>query len=208
MICPPKNGYVRVARSASVQPTAILGATYRPTLSGSVVRAYETELCNNVHVGNYVVIGAGSRIQEGVIIDDFVKIECNVDIGPRSLINYRAHIGNEVSIGADSIVGGFITERTKIGARCRVFGNIVHKHNDLRNSWDDDTAREDSAVLQSDIFLGFGAQIIGSVRIGSFVYIAAGAIITTDIPSNNFAYGLNQIKPIAETNIKFMENTR
>lgn len=50
-----------------------------------------------------------------------------------------------------------------------------------------------SPVLGDNIFVGAGAKIIGSVKIGNNVIIGANAVVTKNIPDNKVVVGANII---------------
>lgn len=181
-----------VSKSAKIAVTAVIGKPYRPLTSGTPISYSDTIISDNVYVGDFVVIGRGASIGKKTIVDDYSKIEANSRIGARCLIQYGAYICAETQIGDECVIGGFITERTVIGSKCRIFGSIVHEHKDTRLPWDDDRARERSASISENVFVGFGAQVIGAIVVGANAYIAAGAIVTEDVPPNTRVLGINK----------------
>ncbi|MGH3329538.1 MAG: acyltransferase [Streptomycetales bacterium] len=61
--------------------------------------------------------------------------------------------------------------------------------------WDVD---EEPPVIEADTVVGFGAQVIGGVRIGPCSYVAAGAIVTRNVPPEHLVTGVNTLTPAAE----------
>lgn len=63
-------------------------------------------------------------------------------------------------------------------------------------------------IIAENVIVCDGAKILGPVVIGANSVIAAGAIITKDIPPNSIAYGVNQYKPKDENyDLVYSENT-
>ncbi|MDD2973244.1 MAG: hypothetical protein PHE02_14060, partial [Lachnospiraceae bacterium] len=52
-----------------------------------------------------------------------------------------------------------------------------------------------SPIIAENVIVCDGAKILGPVVIGTNSIVAAGAIITKDIPQKSIAYGVNQCKP-------------
>lgn len=52
-----------------------------------------------------------------------------------------------------------------------------------------------SPIIAENVIVCDGAKILGPVIIGANSIVAAGAIITKDIPMNSVAYGINQFRP-------------
>jgi serine O-acetyltransferase len=50
-------------------------------------------------------------------------------------------------------------------------------------------------IIADNVIVADGAKILGPVIIGENSVVAAGSIITKDIPANSVAYGVNQYKP-------------
>jgi serine O-acetyltransferase len=50
-------------------------------------------------------------------------------------------------------------------------------------------------IIGKNVVIADGAKILGPIVIGENSFVAAGAIITKNIPSNSIAYGVNQFKP-------------
>ena len=147
-------------------------------------------------MGYYSLIGAGTELGSRVIVDDQCSVECDVVIGERTLVIYRAQICSEATIGSGCVVGGFVAERTTIGDRARVFGKFVHSQHHPNSGWDSDESIEPSAVVGAGAFVGFGAKVIGRVNLGGGCYVCAGAIVTKDVPPGFIVRGVNElIKP-------------
>ncbi len=185
--------------TARVQDGAIIGKPFRPLLENQATfPATRTAIGPDTYVGYYVLVGAGSSIGKGVILDDFSVVECDVNIGSDSLLIYRAQICNEARIGSGCVIGGFVAERVVVGDQSRVFGKIVHSQRDPTVPWDAPDAEEGSAVVKDRVFIGFNALVIGQVTIGPRVYICSGAIVTKDVPPGYIVSGVNKITPYTE----------
>lgn len=200
------DGYVcigrcEIDRSARVCMGTVVGKPFRPLVDAVGTETEvecKTHIGPNCYVGYYSVIGAGSTIADGVIIDDYCAIEGDVVIGPKSLLIYRAQICNEARLGSGCVIGGFVAERVVIGDRVRLFGKIVHSQRDPTRAWDAPGSTEESAIVEADAFVGFDALVAGKVVIGSKAYVCAGAIVTRDVPPRHVAYGVNKIVPAAD----------
>jgi len=44
--------------------------------------------------------------------------------------------------------------------------------------------------------VGFNAVVIGGIKVSHHVYIAAGAVVSKDVPPYSMAYGVNKITPL------------
>ncbi len=156
-------------------------------------------------IGSHVVICRGANIGNKTKIEDFCRIGERAKIGLNCNILYGAKIYDDAKIGDDSIIGGFVCERAEIGNNVRIFGELLHVHREPHLGWDD--VIEKSPIVESNVCIGFGAKIIGGVRVGQYSYIAAGAIVTRNVPSKSIVVGINKIVPYKKWNGK-LKNSR
>lgn len=68
---------------------------------------------------------------------------------------------------------------TVIGKRCGVMHNVTIGTN----------MRGGAPVIGDDVFIGVNSTVLGSIKIGDRVRIAANTAVTTDIPSDSVAVG-------------------
>lgn len=174
-----------------VGPFAVLGQPYRPVADEPFVSDRPTIIGRGSYVGSHVVVGQGTQMGDHCILEDGTAIEVGVSIGVRAHFLYRAQVCNEANIGDDCVIGGFICERAVVGPRSRVFGDVVHRQLNPTAAWDDE--EEDAPTIEAEAFIGFGAKVIGGVRIGRRSYVCAGAILTRNLPEDHVASGVNQI---------------
>jgi acetyltransferase-like isoleucine patch superfamily enzyme len=185
--------------TAKVARTAIIGKKYRPLLTGGISKsARRTYLRRCSYVGEYAIVSEGCDVGENTILDDFTKLDPDVRVGERCLFIYSAHVCNAAIIGNDCIIGGFVGDSVRIGDNCRFFGKIVHKQDRPHLPWDDEAAEERAAVIEDNCFVGFQALIIGPVRLKSSSYVAAGAIVTKDVPARTVVIGQNCHRPLED----------
>jgi acetyltransferase-like isoleucine patch superfamily enzyme len=187
------SGSTSIAKSATISPGAVVGKRFRPLLGYmlSPAESERTVVGDRAYIGYYALVGLGSHIGDGTIVDDFCMVESDVTIGQGTLLIYRAHVCNDAEIGRDCIIGGFIGENVVVEDGCRIFGQVVHVHHDPTLSWDAPDSEEPAAVIGRNVFVGFGAIIVGPVTIGPQAYVCAGALVTRDVPAGHIASGRN-----------------
>jgi serine O-acetyltransferase len=62
--------------------------------------------------------------------------------------------------------------------------------NKINNEWEN----IGNPIICKNVVIADGAKILGPIIIGENSFVAAGAIITKDIPANSIAYGVNKFK--------------
>lgn len=180
-----------------IHPTALVSIPLRP-LQGMVTSTHnpavkELKCDGDVFIGPYCIIGEGVHLGSNVIIDSNSNIERGVRVGDNTLLVHRATIGGYSTVGSNCVVGGFIGENTKIGDNCRIFGTIAHKQEDPSLSWDHREFDEPSVTVHDWTFVSFHAFVAGGISLGPRAYVAAGAIVTKDVPPEHIAYGENSL---------------
>lgn len=72
-----------------------------------------------------------------------------------------------------------INQDAKIGSNCRIIGDVVVGA----------TEYDKVPVIGNNVFIGFGAAIIGNVKVADGVAIGANAVVSKDIPEPNVTVG-------------------
>lgn len=101
-----------------------------------------------------------------------------------------------ISIGRNSYINGGDILASKnatitIGENCLISYNVhmrkdMHLYHDLNTSINNQGYIEKSIVIEDDIWIGYGAQIMAGVTVAKGSVIAAGAVVT----KNTEPYGL------------------
>jgi len=126
----------------------------------------------NVHLGDNVSIGIGSVLW-----------------APRQMqIGANAWIGKWCSITCNGTIGEYFLCANLVG----IIGRREHDHHMVGTptrwaGWIGDPSRDandaDQRVeIEDDVWIGYGAIVLGGIRIGRGAVVAAGSVVTSDIP--------------------------
>ncbi len=118
---------------------------------------------SEVWVGPYAHLRPKANLADGSKAGNFVEIK-NANLGPGAKVNHLSYIG-------DATVG----EETNIGAgtiTCNYDG--YHKH---------------QTQIGANAFIGSHSTLVAPVRIGTGAIVAAGSVITHDVPDEAGAFG-------------------
>jgi acetyltransferase-like isoleucine patch superfamily enzyme len=140
-----------------------------------------------LHLGARTKIWAPLRVTVGdnVYIGKDVHIEANCRIGDYCLIANRV-----------AIVGRYDHDFTVVGYPIR-FAPWVGSHRFINPH------ASEQAIIEDEVWLGYGAIILTGVTIGRGCIIAAGSVVTRDIPPYSIAAGV-PAKVIAQ---RFLDQT-
>lgn len=141
-------------------------------------------------IGNHVVIHEGASIGADSVIDDRTRIGYDARLGARTRLTYGSFVCDRVSIGGDARIGGFVCDGVHIGDGATVMGALVHEYTSPHVDWWSPT--EGAPTIEAEAVVGYHATVVGDVRIGQRAYIAAGAVVTRDVPDEHVVTGVNQ----------------
>lgn len=146
------------------------------------------------------VIGENSILRAGTIIYGDVKAGKYFQSGHHTVIRARVEMGDYCTITNGSVIEGmvkmgdsvrlmshvYVASRTVFGNRV-VCGPGVTFLNDKRPGRAPGMAK--GAFVEDDVMIGGGCVILPGVRIGERSFIAAGAVVTKDVPPHSMVMG-------------------
>jgi bifunctional UDP-N-acetylglucosamine pyrophosphorylase/glucosamine-1-phosphate N-acetyltransferase len=172
----------------------------------TVFLAWDTKLGEDVTIGPNVVFGPGVTVEDGVEIRAFSHLEgCVVRRGaiigpfarlrPGTEIGPDAHVGNFVELKATLLGEGAKANHlsylgdAEIGAGANIgAGTITCNY---------DGVAKHRTRIGAGAFIGSDAALVAPVSIGDRALVAAGSVITEDVPADAMAIarGRQVVKP-------------
>ena len=158
----------------------------------------DTKLGNDVTIGPNVRFGPGVTVASGTSILAFCDIE-GVRIGkgarvgpftrirPGSDVGDDVHIGNFVELKATTIKRGAKANHfaylgdSEIGAASNIGAGTIFVNYDGYG--------KHRTVIGDEAFIGSNSSLVAPVRIGKGANVAAGSVITEDVPPGAMAFG-------------------
>jgi len=113
-----------------------------------------------------------ARIEPGAIIREFVTIGAQVVVMMGAVINIGAVVGDRTMIDMNAVVGarGTIGRNCHIGAGAVIAGVL-------------EPPSKQPVIIEDDVLIGANAVVLEGVRVGKGSVVAAGAIVTQDVPA-------------------------
>lgn len=150
-----------------------------------------------LRLGNHARIRAGSILYADVVAGDYFQT------GHHVMIRAHTRIGDHVVIGTNTVIDGqveigdfvkvesqcYIPTHVRIGTRVFI-GPGVTLTNDRNPLKHRDSYRPEGSVLEDGVTVGGGVTICPGVRVGEDAFIAAGAVVTKDVPPRMLAIGV------------------
>jgi len=102
--------------------------------------------------------------------------------------NATLEIGNDVFINSNSTL--LCLEKIRIGAGSMISWNVEIMDSDIHTLLVDDSVVSKPIEIGSNVWIGNRAMILKGVKIGNGAVVAAGAVVTRDIPDNCLVTGV------------------
>ncbi len=180
----PKESRLEKLQQTGTSETSLISSTFnavKPTTVGAHCR-----------IASHVVIYEGTQIGNNVSIDDFCRVGFDCLIGDNTRLVNAALVLDRVQIEANCIISGILGEGTTIGSHVTSMGFLMHKYTHPHKLWG---LIEPAPRVEDRAVIGYGASVIGGVTIGQNSYVAAGAIVTKDVPAKSIVVGMNRVIP-------------
>jgi acetyltransferase-like isoleucine patch superfamily enzyme len=155
------TGSTRIVGSAEVDPTATIG-------DGSSIW-HLVQIRNEAKIGKNCIVGRGAYIGTGVIVGDNCKIQ------NYALVYEPAKLGNGVFIGPAAVLTN------------DQFPRAVNPDGSIKSASDWDAV---GVTIGDGASIGARAVCIAPVTIGAWALVAAGAVVTKDVPDYALVAGV------------------
>jgi UDP-2-acetamido-3-amino-2,3-dideoxy-glucuronate N-acetyltransferase len=169
-----------------------------------------------------LLLGTDVTIGDGVLIGGQAVIHAAVRIGARARIGDHAQIRDGAQIGAGSTIGSFssvdpgvvVGERVSVQTRCYLTGGTVVEDdvfigpgvtltNDNTMDRHGPDKEFEGPLLRRACRIGGGAVLCPGVEIGAEAFIAAGAVVTGDVPPRAVMIGVpaRQVREVPDEDL-------
>ena len=119
----------------------------------------------------YNLLHAEARIEPGALIRDMVTIEKNAVIMMGAVINIGAVVGEGSMVDMNAVIGarGILGKNVHLGA-CSVVAGVL------------EPPSATPVIIEDDVLIGANSVILEGVRVGKGSVVAAGSVVTKDVP--------------------------
>jgi UDP-2-acetamido-3-amino-2,3-dideoxy-glucuronate N-acetyltransferase len=148
-------------------------------------------LGERVTVCQGAIIFAGATVGDGAILGDQSFVRERSVIGARSVIGRGSVVDNDVRVGARARVqtGVYLTAFSVVEDDVFVGPGATTTNDDTMSRHAPQTALRGS-TLRRACRVGGGAVLTPGVEIGEEAYVAAGAVVTRDVPPRKVVMGV------------------
>jgi acetyltransferase-like isoleucine patch superfamily enzyme len=144
-----------------------------------------------VVVGAQAIVFAGSRVGAGTIIADQAFVRERTTIGSETVVGRASGIDNDVRIGDRVRIQsqGYVTAYSVIEDDV-FFGPCAMTTNDDTMARHPKGMALRGATLRRACRIGGAAVLVPGVEIGEEAFVAAGAVVTADVPARKVVMGV------------------
>jgi acetyltransferase-like isoleucine patch superfamily enzyme len=184
---------VRLGHGCRVEAGAVLGK--RPRLregsSAASGKVGELVIADDVTICAGAVVYAGAKIGSRVIVGDQAQVRERAQIGAGSVIgrassvDFDAHVGERVLIQTSV----YVTGGTVIEDDVFVGPGVITTNDDTMGRHPRGAGLA-GPVLRRACRIGGGAVLVPGVEVGEEAFVAAGAVVTKDVPARAVVIGV------------------
>ncbi len=145
----------------------------------------------NVVVGSQAIVFAGTHIGASSIVGDQAFVRERTTIGPDTVVGRATGVDNDVVIGARVRIQsqGYVTAYSVIEDDV-FFGPCAMTTNDDTMARHDKGMPLQGAILRRACRIGGGAVLLPGVEVGEEAFVAAGAVVTSDVGARKVVMGV------------------
>jgi len=131
-------------------------------------------------------IGAGSKIWHFSHIMNGARIGRNCNLGQNVVVSPGVMIGDRVKIQNNvSVYTGVVLENDVFCGPSMVFTNVINPRSDVERKHE-----YKSTLVKQGASIGANATVVCGVTLGKYSFVAAGAVVTRDVPDHALVMGV------------------
>jgi UDP-2-acetamido-3-amino-2,3-dideoxy-glucuronate N-acetyltransferase len=184
---------VIVEEGCTIQDGAVIG---KPPILGAHTRAAPpapdatTRLGRGCAVGAYAILVAGAEVGQEAVVGDRAFVRERATIGGAAVVGGGCQIGSGVAVGARAkLMNNTLVARGTLIEDDVFCGPAVTTTNDMTLGRHLGPEEIRGATLRRACRIGAGVLILPGIEIGAEAFVAAGSLVTRDVPARALVMG-------------------
>ncbi len=166
-------------------------------------KKYEpAEIGNECLIGSQVIIYTGCKISEGVLIADSAAVREDVTIGEFTIIGRNCTVENFTSVGKKCKLetNSYITAYSTIEDFCFIAPGVVTTNDNYLGRTEERFKHFKGVTIRKGGRIGGAAVILPGIEIGEDALVAAGAVVTKNVPARMIYIGspAKELRPVSK----------
>jgi acetyltransferase-like isoleucine patch superfamily enzyme len=183
----------RIGNGVIVQDNAIVGKqpSLAPTSAAAGQATGELIVEDGARICAAAIVFAGAHIGEGSIVGDQAYVRERTTIGPDTVIGRASGVDNDVVVGARVRIQSqvYLTAYSVVEDDVFVGPCAMTTNDDKMGRLERGTPLR-GATLRRACRVGGGAVLLPGVEVGEEAFVAAGAVVTSDVPPRKVVMGV------------------
>lgn len=184
---------VTIGDGVLIQDHVVLGKapSLAPTSASAGLEAGALVVEAGARICAGAIVFAGAHIGAGAIIGDQAYVRERSSVGPGSVIGRASAVDNDVTIGARVRIQTMVYITAFSTIEDDVFvGPCAMTTNDDTMMRHDGSYALRGATLRRACRIGGGAVLVPGVEVGEEAFVAAGTVVTNDVPPRGMVMGV------------------
>ncbi len=150
------------------------------------------EIGNDCMIGAQVVIYAGAIIANNILIADTAAIRENVTVGEATIVGRGVTIENFCKVGKKCKLetNSYITAYSEVGDYCFIAPGVTTTNDNFMGRSEERFDHFKGVTIKKGGRIGGRAVILPGIEIGEDAVVAAGAVVTRNVPPRVIVAGM------------------
>ena len=184
-----------IGDNVRIDDNTIVGKAPMRAANSAVTKDQQLPGCTigpNCIIGTNVVVYRGCKVGEKVLIADLSTVRENVTVGDFTIVGRGVAIENFCTIGSyvKLETNVYITAYSTVEDRCFVAPCVVTSNDNYIGRTEDRFKHFKGVIMKKGARVGVNATILPGKTLGEDCLVAAGALVTTDVPAGKIVAGV------------------
>lgn len=184
-----------IGENVRIDDNTIVGKAPMRAANSAVTKDQQLPGCKvgaNCIIGTNVVVYRGCTVGEKVLIADLSTVRENVTVGDFTIVGRGVAIENFCTIGSyvKLETNVYITAYSTVEDRCFVAPCVATSNDNYIGRTEDRFKHFKGVIMKRGARVGVNATILPGKTLGEDCLVAAGALVTTDVPAGKIVAGV------------------
>ena len=184
----------RIGDGVVIQDNVVIGKQPRLGVrsTGSRDPLPPAEIHDGASICSGALVYAGTVIGAGAIVGDQASVRERCTLGEGVVVGRGVCVENDVGIGAYTKIqsNSYITAYSELEEHVFIAPCVVTTNDNLMGRTEARHERIKGATIRRGARVGGGAVLLPGIEVGEEAFIAAGALVTKDVPPRKLIAGL------------------